>query len=185
MATRMLIRIAALGAACMVSSGCATSRYSQSRIATVPQAAKGRAAHSVAFEIGGVKTRIESLDRARQGDRAPRLSLRIAFEPRELGYSFDAGQVVLRTDEGEWRPRQSGYQPVLPQSSFELSFDVAVEPARQAELVVGGLARGKTALAPVTLRLSRHEGTSIDRMYWLEAIGVALTAPLAGAAYAH
>jgi hypothetical protein len=40
-------------------------------------------------------------------------------------------------------------------------------------------------LAPVTLRLSRHEGTSIDRMYWLEAIGVALTAPLAGAAYAH
>jgi hypothetical protein len=185
MVTRTLVGMAALGAACMVTSGCATSRYSQSRIATVPQAAKGRAAHSVAFEIDGVKTRIESLDRARQGDEAPRLSLRIAFEPRELGYSFDPGQVVLRTDEGEWRPRASGYQPVLPQSSFELAFDEAVEPTQRAELVVGGLARGKTALAPVTLRISRHEGTSIDRMYWLEAIGVALAAPLAGAAYAH
>src|SRR5262245_41220526 len=138
MVTRSLARIAALAAAWTFASGCATARYSQSGIAT-PQAAKGRAAHSVAFAIDGVKTRVESLDRARQGDATPNLSLRIAFEPSELGYSFDPGQVVLRTADGrEWRPQQSGYRSVLRQSSFELSFAVAVEPAQQAELVVSG-----------------------------------------------
>ena len=45
--------------------------------------------------------------------------------------------------------------------------------------MLGGLARGQTRLAPVTLRLARHEGRSIDRVYWLEA----LLAPLAYAPY--
>jgi len=182
MVIRTLVRIAALAAAWIVTSGCATARYSQSAIATAPLAANGRAAHSVAFAIDGVKTRVESLDRAPQGGQAPRLSLRISFEPGALGYSFDPGQVVLRTDEGEWRPAQNGYRPVLPDSSYELSFSVGINDQQHAELVVSGLARGTTALAPVTLRLSRDEGTSITRMYWLEAIGVALAAPLAGVA---
>jgi hypothetical protein len=181
MVTRALLGIAVFGAACLVTSGCATSRYSQSRIATAPGASTGRGAHGVVFEIDGVKTRVETLDRAPQGGQAPRLSLRISFEPRALGYSFDPGQVVLRTDDGEWRPTQNGYRPVLPDSSFELSYSVGVDTQQHAELVVSGLARGKAALAPVTLRISRHEATSIDRMYWLEAIGVALAAPLAGA----
>jgi hypothetical protein len=49
------------------------------------------------------------------------------------------------------------------------------------DLVLDGLARGATRLEPVTVRLSRHSGTSIDRLYWLEAIGYVLSA----AAYAR
>jgi hypothetical protein len=181
MVARTLVRAAAIGAVCLLPSGCATSRYSQSRIATAPLAAKGRAATCVAFEVDGVKVRVESLDRARQGGAAPRLSLRVGFEPRALGYSFDPGQVVLRLSDGrESRPLSVGYRVLGPQSSVDLVFDAAVESSESAALIVAGLARGATPLAPVTLRLSRHEGTSIDRMYWLEAIGVALAAPLAG-----
>jgi hypothetical protein len=186
MVTRTLVQTAVLGAASLLLSGCATSRYSQSRIATAPQAAHGRGGHAVSFEIDGVKTRVESLDRVRQGGAAPRLSVRIAFEPRALGSSFDSGQVVLRLLDGrESRPLSSGYRALGPHSSVELVFDSAVESSESAELILAGLARGATRLEPVTLRLTRHEGTSIDRMYWLEAIGVALAAPLAGAAYAH
>jgi hypothetical protein len=127
-----------------------------------------------------VKVRIETLDRVPRGGAAPLLSVRIAFEPRTLGYSFDPGQVVLRLSDGrEFRPLSGGYRALGRRSSVALVFDAAVESS--AELIVGGLARGATRLEPVTLRMARHEGTSIDRMYWLEAIGVALAAPLAGA----
>ena len=53
-------------------------------------------------------------------------------------------------------------------------------PETQADLVLGGLARGQERLAPVTLRLGRRTGRSYDRLYWLEAIGYVLSA----AAYA-
>ena len=58
-----------------------------------------------------------------------------------------------------------------------------VSPVGRVELVLGGLARGTRRLDPVSFGLSRHRGTSIDRMYWLEAVGSAmavLTYPYGG-----
>jgi hypothetical protein len=172
----------ALVAGCLLSCACATTRYTQSRIETVPSDVKGHAGSSASVEIEGLKVRIESLDRTPREGTIPRLSLRLVFEPRELGYSFDPGQVVLRDSKGgEWRASGGGYQLLRPGSGFDLAFDVAVTPETRADLVLGGLARGPKRLAPVTLRLARHAGRSYDRLYWLEAIGYVLSA----AAYAR
>ncbi len=171
----------ALVAGCVLSCACATTRYTQSRIETVPPDVKGHAGSRASVEIEGLKVRIESLDRTPREETIPRLSLRLVFEPRELGYSFDPGQVVLRDSKGgEWRASGGGYQLLYPGSGFDLAFDVAITPETRADLVLGGLARGPKRLAPVTLRLARHAGRSYDRLYWLEAIGYVLSA----AAYA-
>jgi hypothetical protein len=175
----------ALVAGCLLSSGCATTRYTESRIATVPPEVKGRPGAAPSVEIEGLKVRIETLDRAPREHESPRLSLRLEFSPRELGYSFDPGQVVVRTADGrEWRSTGGEYRPVYPNASFQLAFDVTVTSEAQVDLVLGGLARGQRRLDPVTFRLARRPGRSIDRMYWLEAIGYALLVPLsvAGAA---
>lgn len=164
-------------AACFLSTACATTRYTQSRIA-LPEA-KGRGGESAALEIEGLKVLIESLDRAPRGEDIPRLTLRLTFEPRELGYSFDPGQVVLRSPVGEeWRSSGGAYRPVHPGSVVDLAFDIAVEKETQLDLVLGGLARGQRRLEPVTLRLARHDGRSYDRLYWLEALGTAVLVPL-------
>ena len=161
--------------ACALSSACATTRYTQSRIAA-PEA-KGKGREAVCVEVEGLEVRVVSLDRAPRGERIPNLALRLVFDPREIGYSFDPGQVVLRGSDGrEWRGAGGGYQPLYPKAQFDLAFDVAVEPEARMELVLDGLARGAKRLAPVTLRLGRHRGTSIDRLYWLEAIGYMLMA---------
>jgi len=176
-----LARFAVLVAASALSSACATTRYTQSRFEAAPSGADGKASAVVSLEVEGLKVRVETLDRAPReavretGGEVPPLALRIAFEPRALGYSFDPGQVVLRSADGrEWRTSRAGYEIVHPGASFELAFDAAVEPGTRFELVLGGLARGPTRIEPVTLRLARSEGRSIDRMYWLEAIGYAL-----------
>jgi hypothetical protein len=141
---------------------------------------KGHAGARTTLELGGVKLSIEGLDRAPRGHEAPSVSLRLVFEPGELGYSFDPGQVVLRTADGrEWRSARQGYELIQPGSDFDLRFPVALEPKQEAELIVAGLARGAKPIEPVTLRVGRRAGTSIDRMYWLEAIGIALAAPFA------
>jgi hypothetical protein len=169
-----------LVAGCVLSSACATTRYTQSRIEAVPPDVKGRPGAAPSVEIEGLKLRIETLDRTPQQHGIPNLSLRLVFQPRELGYSFDPGQVVLRkADGGEWRSLGGEYRPVFPNASFDLAFDVAVTPETSAELVLGGLARGQRRLEPVTFRLARRPGRSIDRMYWLEAIGYAILAPIA------
>jgi hypothetical protein len=185
-------RFAVIVAASALSSACATTRYTQSRFETVPPGAKGKAGAVASLEVGGLAVRVETLDRAPQKKAAtgketvPPLALRIAFEPRALGYSFDPGQVVLRTADGkEWRAAGAGYELVYPGASFELGFDGAVEPGARVELVLGGLARGPQRLEPVTLRLARREGRSIDRMYWLEAIGYAILAPIAVLTYPY
>ena len=178
---RTLGKSLALVAGCVLSCACATTRYTQSRIETLPSDVKGHAGSSASVEIEGLKVRIESLDRTPREETIPRLSLRLVFEPRELGYSFDPGQVVLRDSKGgEWRASGGGYQLLHPGSGFDLAFDVAITPETRADLVLGGLARGPKRLAPVTLRLARHAGRSYDRLYWLEAIGYVLSA----AAYA-
>lgn len=173
-----LARSLVLAAASVLSGACATTRYTQSRIASPD--APGRGGHAAAFEVGGVRVRVESRDRAARGERAPGFAVRLVFEPDALGYSFDPGQVVLRDADGRVSPTGArGYQPLHPKAAFDLHFDGAVEPGRGAELVVGGLARGTKRLEPVTLRLARADGRSYDRLYWLEAIGFVLTAPLA------
>lgn len=62
----------------------------------------------------------------------------------------------------------------MPGSSFDLAFDAAVTNDAQLELVLAGLARGPKRLDAVTLPLTRRSGRSIDRAYWLEAIGYGL-----------
>jgi hypothetical protein len=176
---RVLGRLLALVAGCVLSCACATTRYTQSRIEAVPSDVKGRPGSRASVEVEGLKVRIETLDRAPLGEAIPRLALRVVFEPRELGYSFDPGQVVLRGRSGEWRARGSGYSLVQPGSHVDLVFDVVVTPEAQVDLILDGLARGPKRLAPVTLRLGRHAGRSYDRLYWLEAIGYVLMAPLA------
>ena len=173
-------RSLALVAGWLLSCACATTRYTQSRIEAVPPEVKGRPGSRASVEIEGVKVRIESLDRAPLGEAIPRLALRAVFEPRELGYSFDPGQVVLRDGNGsEWRANGNGYRRLAPSAQLDLFFDVVVTPETEADLVLGGLARGTKRLAPVTLRLARRAGRSYDRLYWLEAIGFVLMAPLA------
>jgi hypothetical protein len=185
MAISTYARSLALVAGCVLSSACATTRYTQSRIAALPPEVKGKPGATPSVEIEGLKLRIETLDRAPQQTGIPRLSLRLVFEPRELGYSFDPGQVLVRTADGrEWRSPGGEYRPVYPGAGFHLAFDIAVTTEAEVDLVLGGLARGQRRLEPVTFRLARGSGRSIDRMYWLEAIGYAVLVPLgvAGAA---
>ena len=166
----------------LLSGACATTRYTQSGIGVASP--DGRTASSASVEIEGLKLAIQTLDRTPEETPLRRLALRIEFEPRELGYSFDPGQVVLRTADGrEWHAAGGRYLPVYPKAAFDIGFDVAVEPGADAELELGGLARGRTRLEPVRFRLVRRRGRSIDRMYWLEAIGygmAVLTYPYGG-----
>lgn len=177
MVTKSVARVLTLAAACAVGPACATTRYTQSGIVALPPDVKGRPGSGASLEIeGGLKVRIETLDRTPREQAIPRLALRLSFEPRELGYSFDPGQVVVRNADGrEWRTAGGQYLPVYPKASFDLTYDVTVEPGTKVDLVLGGVARGAKRLEPVTLRLARREGRSYDRLYWLEAIGYALS----------
>jgi hypothetical protein len=171
-------------------AACATTRYTQSAVVAVPPGVEGRAGSAAWLEIEGLKLCIETRDRAAQSQAIPPFGLRIVFDPRELGYWFDPGQVVLRSGDGrEWCAGGGEYRPVYPKATFDLAFDGAVSRDATLELVLGGLARGRKRLDPVTLRLARREGRSYDRLYWLEAIGYAILVPVsvaaaaAGAAY--
>lgn len=165
----------------LLPAACATTRYTQSAVVAVPPGVEGRAGSAASLEIEGLKLRIETLDRAPRSGAIPPLGLRIVFDPRELGYWFDPGQVVLRGADGkEWRAGGGEYRPVYPKASYDVTFDATVPKGVGLELVLGGLARGQKPLQPVTLRLARREGRSYDRLYWLEAIGYVLSA----AAYA-
>jgi hypothetical protein len=166
-----------LAVASTLSAACATTRYTQSRIA--PPQAKGRGAEAARLEIEGVKVRVESLDRAPREQGTPSFAVRVVFAPEALGFSFDPGQVVLRDAGGRtWHAGAGGYQPLGSGASFDLSFDAAVAPGKPMELVLGGLACGTKRIEPVTLRLARGEGRSYDRLYWLEALGKVLLVPL-------
>jgi hypothetical protein len=156
---------------------CATSRYTQSTVVAVPPDVKGRPGTAASLEIEGLKLSLECLDRAPRAEEIPSLALRIVFHPRELGYSFDPGQVTLRGADGiEWRPPGGRYYTVFPKAAFDLAFAATVPADTSFELVVGGLARGQKRLEPVTVRLARRAGRSIDRAYWLEFLGMLLEA---------
>lgn len=199
MLSQKLIRLLVVSGACLLPAACATTSYSRSGVATLPKGVKGKAGSNASVEIEGLKIRLESLDYAKRRAAIPSFALRLVFDPRELGYSFDPAQVVLRDASGAaWRPRVHGpgrfatgpwscsvavvedtsapsYHALAPGSCFELAFDVALGPDARLELALGGLARGRKRLAPVALPLARREGRSIDRVYWLEV----LLAPLA------
>ena len=199
MLTRKLFRLAVLIGACVLPEACATTSYSRSGVATLPPGVKGKPGANATVEIEGLRLRLESLDYAKRQDAIPTLGLRLVFDPRELGYSFDPAQVVLRDESGaKWSPRVYGpgqfatgpwsctgagaasssapsYHALAPGSCFELAFDVALVPEARLELALGGLARGRKRLDPVALPLARRGGRSIDRVYWLEV----LLAPLA------
>jgi hypothetical protein len=183
MTTHKLSRLA-LCAACLLPAACATTSYSRGFVAAVPQGVKGKAGGSPSVEIDGLKVRIESLDYAKKGAEIPPLALRLVFEPRELGYSFDPGQVRLRKADGSIlapNVAESGYRLLAPGSSFTIGFDATLTQEARFELEFGGLARGRRRIDPVRLALARRTGRSYDRLYWLEAIGVILSAPLAAA----
>ncbi|HSD29162.1 MAG TPA: hypothetical protein VLL75_17810 [Vicinamibacteria bacterium] len=168
--------------AALLSASCASTRYTQSAVVAVPTGVKGDPGSKASIEIEGLKLRVEALDRAPREQAIPSLTLRIVFDPRELGYSFDAGQVVLRSADGrEWRALGGEYRPIYPKAGFTVAFDASVPKDASFDLVLGGLARGPRRLEPVTLRLARREGRSYDRLYWLEAIGYAVALPLIGA----
>jgi hypothetical protein len=167
--TRGLVALAGLACA-----ACATTPYTRSAVVTSP-ASKANTIASI--EVERVKLRIEPLDRAVDGEAIPPLKVRIAFDVREVGYSFDPGQVVLRGPDGrQWHANGSGYQPLLPNDTVDLGFDAVVEPEVPFELVVGGLARGPKRLETVKLRLVRRHGRSLDRLFWLELLEILLEA---------
>jgi hypothetical protein len=178
MRSHKLVQLA-LALTSLLPAACATTRYSRGVVSAAPD---GKARGGSSVEMGGLKVRVESLDYAKQGAEIPSLVLRFVFEPREIGYSFDPAQVTLRDANGRV-VRQSthvpGYRLVAPGSSFTIGFPVTLTKEARFELELGGLARGRARMATARFALARREGRSIDRMYWLEAIGVALAAPLA------
>ena len=75
---------------------------------------------------------------------------------------------------------RGGYRLLHPGTQVDLVFDVVVTPETRADLVLGGLARGpEAARAGDAARSPARAGRSYDRLYWLEAIGTVLMAPLA------
>lgn len=178
-------RLVALVGCGILSGACATSRYTQSRIEPATPGSRGGSGTRATAEIEGLKLSVETLDRTPENDPARRLSLRLVFDPDQLGYSFDPGQVVLRGPDGrEWRASGGQYHPLHSKASFDVCFAAAVEPETPMNLVVSGLALGPKRLPPVTFSLGRRGGTSIDRVYWLEAVGTAILVPLEILAYA-
>lgn len=158
---RILAGAVVLVAAALLSGGCATTRYSQSHVVAPSPATPRQARAAASFALDGLAVRVETLDRATRDDPIPDLALRVTLRPDALGYSFDPGQVVLRTADGrEWRAAGGQYQPVLRGASFEVAFDAPVAPGESAELTLGGIARGRKRLEPVALRLARREGVS-------------------------
>lgn len=198
MTSRKFARLA-MTAACLLPAACATTSYSRSGVAAVPAGVKGSRGANASLQIEGLKVRIESLDYAKKGDALPPLAVRLVFDPSELGYSFDPGQVVLRAADGSsWKPRvhgpgqfttpswtcgdvafgdakARGYHLLAPRTCFELAFDVALSADARLELELSGFARGRRKIDPVRLGLARRDSRSLDRVYWLEV----LLAPLA------
>lgn len=165
-------------AACGPLGGCATKRYAGSSVVSLPAGLQGKVGgRKASLEIEGLKVRIEAAGQEAEAGENPRVSLQLRFDPQELGYSFDPARVVVRGGEGrEWRPEvPSGYRPLVPGSTFGLSFDVETAPASRLSLVLDGLARGAKRLEPVVLPIGPRTWSSIERVYWLEI----LLAPLA------
>jgi hypothetical protein len=133
-----------------------------------------RGASRLTVDVEDVTITIETLDRAPRDGEIPSLALRISFEPQVIAYTFDPSHVVLRFPGDE--PRRARNidaepEPLLPGSTYSFVFDTPLRQEAEAEVEIGGLARGARTLDAFVLRLRRESDTSIERMYWLEAIG--------------
>jgi len=159
-------------------AGCATKRYDGTSVLSLPSGLQGRVGgRSASFALDGLKVRLEAAGQEAGPARRPRVSLAIRFDPRELGYSFDPAQVVVRDPEGQTWPAQAtgGYRPLAPGSTFGLSFAVEAAPESRLTLVIDGLARGSRRLDPVALPIGPRRWSTIERIYWLEALLMPLT----------
>jgi hypothetical protein len=201
---RTVLAVTAAGAALLLgTSGCTTAGYSATRIDPLPPGTKGRASGTAAwFEIERLKVALYGGDTAKEGTAVPPLRLRLVFDPPEIGYSFDPGQVLLRGASGtEWRPHVLGpglvdqggggpcrvvgsaadafggsaYRFLTARTCFELGFDLTVQPDVPLDLVLDGFARGPKRLPSLTLRVQRRSWRSIEHIWPLEI----LLAPLA------
>lgn len=178
--------------------GCTTAGYSATKIDPLPTGVRGRVSGTAAsFEIERLKIALYGGDTAEEGKAIPPLRLRLVFEPPEIGYSFDPGQVLLRGAVGaEWRPRilgpglvdeggggpcrvvgsaadvslETSYQFLTARTCFELGFDLTVQPDVPLELVLDGFARGQKRLPPLTLRIQRRSWRSIEHIWPLEIL---------------
>jgi hypothetical protein len=176
-----LVRSLVFLAGAVASAACATTRYTQSRIEALPPDVAGRPGSSASIDIDGLRLHIQLHDRTREEETIRHLALSIVFDTDRPDYSFDPGQVLLRTADGrEWRGADEGSVPLYPGAVFDLAFGTPVEPKARPELVIGGLTRGNTPLDPVSVVLARHRERTIDRVYWLEGVGRLLVGPWAG-----
>jgi hypothetical protein len=131
-----------------------------------------------------LRAEVRTTDRVPADAASPALSLSLAFDAKELGYSIHAGQLVLRDGRGgEWRPASAsaawmrygscegggrasagdplvGYVPVARGSCVLVEFDRGVGPGERLELVIAGVAVGQRRLDPVTVSLTRTEQKS-------------------------
>jgi hypothetical protein len=132
MLTRELIRLVALSGACVLPAACATTSYSRSGVVAVPPGVKGKAGSNATVEIEGLKVRLESLDYAKRQDTIPSFALRLVFDPRELGYSFDPARGSTAPDSS---PRVRGAAPApapraLPRRAITRSPRAAASSSR-------------------------------------------------------
>lgn len=171
------------GAASLVLAACSTAGYNATHI-DAPDVAGRPAKVKTSIAIEGLELELSSSDTVREGEPIPPLSLQLVFEPREIGYSFDPGQVRLRDGTGaEWQPSTAdrgnagsschhgsgvGYTFLGPGSCFVLSFSRRVQPGEELELQVAGLALGQRRIDPVTLRISRRSWRKTEHIWPLE-----------------
>jgi hypothetical protein len=112
---------------------------------------------------GGLRAALRATDASAPGEAAPAFRLEIEFQPKVLGYSFDAAQVELRDGRGgAWRPigQPGGYQPLVGGARLTVQFERPVKDGEGLELVIAGAALGSRRLEPVTVALSRTDRTS-------------------------
>jgi hypothetical protein len=178
-------RVLGLLAAAIALPGCSTTTRSISGLAPSAsgEPARGRVAPSIRLSLDeSLRAEVQATDAVPSGGAVPALSLRLVFEPKVLGYSFDAGQLVLRDGRGgEWRPARAsagrmrygaceiasgppdavnGYVPLARGTCVEVGFEHPVPPGERLELVIVGAAVGQRRLAPTTVALARTEQKS-------------------------
>jgi hypothetical protein len=161
---------------------CATKRYDVSAIGR--PGPDGRVDGTRAkLELSGLRVTVESTDAvelpAHAATGAPAaargLAVRLCFQAEELGYSFDPGRVVLRRDGEEFRASAAGGRAwIQPGTCTPLRFDAPVDERADQQLVLDGLARGRTAIGPVVLAVARKR---VERRYLTKGGVDALTLP--------
>jgi len=158
----------------LLSLGCAT--YELSVPQPLPAGARedkiGGGLPVTRLSLEGMKLWLRSLDETYPHETAPTPSFMVwlAFEPANLGYSFNPMKVTVRTPEGiVLRPRaythpKQGVRstedrayslPKGPSAGFFLAFDTVVTSAG-VSLTIDGVAKGGQPVVVPTLPLARH-----------------------------